>query len=149
MSAAEVDAFLAAQRTCRVASVSRRGEPHVTPLWFAWDGTYLWLYSIVNSQRWSDVVRDPRLGVVIDEGEQYDELRGVEIGGTATVVGEVPDTGVADGELTVPARLFAEKYFGAAPFVADGRHAWLRITPDRLRSWDFRKIAELPRRPAP
>jgi len=22
----------------------------------------------------------------------------------------------------------------------DGRHAWLRITPDKIVSWDFRKL---------
>ncbi len=36
MDAAERDAFLASERTCRVASIGRDGAPHVTPLWFAW-----------------------------------------------------------------------------------------------------------------
>jgi hypothetical protein len=27
----------------------------------------------------------------------------------------------------------------------DGRHAWLRLTPEKLVSWDFRKLAGLPR----
>ena len=25
----------------------------------------------------------------------------------------------------------------------DGRHAWLRIVPDKIVSWDFRKLAAL------
>jgi hypothetical protein len=25
--------------------------------------------------------------------------------------------------------------------VPDGRHAWLRVVPDKVVSWDFRKIA--------
>jgi hypothetical protein len=24
--------------------------------------------------------------------------------------------------------------------VRDGRHAWLRLVPDKITSWDFRKI---------
>jgi hypothetical protein len=28
--------------------------PHLTPLWYLWDGTALWLTSIVASQRWTD-----------------------------------------------------------------------------------------------
>jgi PPOX class probable F420-dependent enzyme len=35
---------------------------------------------------------------------------------------------------------------GAPEMVHDGRHAWLRITPDKIVSWDFRKLATLPRR---
>jgi hypothetical protein len=28
----------------------------------------------------------------------------------------------------------------------DGRHAWLRVTPLKLVSWDFRKLGTLPAR---
>ena len=93
MTPAEVDAFLAAQRTCRVASAGADGRPHVVPLWFVWDGTALWLTSLVRSQRWTDLARDPRVAVVVDAGEQYDQLRGVEIAGTATPVGGGPAGG--------------------------------------------------------
>ncbi len=144
MTRSELDTFLGAQRTCRVGTVSATGQPHVTPLWFAWDGTALWLYSIVDSQRWVDIVRDPRVSVAIDDGEHYAELRGVEILGVAQTVGDIPRTTAPDPQLTEPERLFAEKYFGSADFVSDGRHAWLRVVPNRLRSWDFRKIAQGP-----
>jgi hypothetical protein len=45
----------------------------------------------------------------------------------------------------------AAKYFGAASgggaeMTHDGRHAWLRITPLKMVSWDFRKLATLPPR---
>ena len=78
MSPTERDEFLATERTCRVASVGRDGSPHVTPLWFAWDGTALWLNSIVRSQRWSDLQRDNRVSVIVDAGCPFTELRGVE-----------------------------------------------------------------------
>jgi Pyridoxamine 5'-phosphate oxidase len=42
MGKAELDAFLTRQRTCRVATASQDG-PHLTPLWYVWDGTALWL----------------------------------------------------------------------------------------------------------
>ncbi len=143
MTSGEVDTFLARQKTCRVGTVTHTGQPHVTPLWFAWDGDALWLYSIVDSQRWIDLMREPRIAVVVDDGDSYDELRGVELTGTATVVGEVPRTGTGSshGELDTPEKLFAEKYFDGSDFVNDGRHAWLRVTPTKLTSWDFRKIA--------
>lgn len=139
MTDTERDAFLAAERTCRVATVRGDGAPHVTPLWFAWDGSALWLTSIVRSQRWTDLQRDPRISVVVDAGTEYDELRGVEIQGRADVVGEVPRTGEPAPGLEVPEQLFADKYSGGTMF-HDGRHAWLRIVPDKIVSWDFRKI---------
>ena len=112
MTPDEIDAFLAAERTCRVATAGADGRPHVVPLWFAWDGRALWLTSLVRSQRWTDLARDPRVAVVVDTGDAYGELRGVEISGTATPVGDVP-RGTADvPELAEPERLFARKYAG-------------------------------------
>jgi hypothetical protein len=141
MSPDEVDDFLATERTCRVATVGPDG-PHATPLWFVWHGGALWLYSLSRSQRWADLGRDPRVAVVVDAGHDYGELRGVEIRGTVAVVGEVPRGGEGVEELAEPERLFAQKYFGTDTMGHDGRHGWLRLTPERLASWDFRKAAQ-------
>jgi hypothetical protein len=139
MTSEELAQFLAAERTCRVATISKDG-PHATPLWFGWDGQYLWLYSIVRSQRWTDLQRDPRIGVVIDTGVDYLELRGVEITGTVEVVGEVPRTGEPNDVLAGIEPVFARKYMGGDQMFHDGRHAWLRVKPTKISSWDFRKL---------
>ena len=167
MSAEELTAFLAGQHTCRFATTGPDG-PHVAPVWFVWDGQALWVYSLTRSQRWANVSRDPRVAVVVDDGHHYHELRGAEIEGEAVMVGPVPRTGGQDQpapELAAPERLMAAKYFGPASLAAggggasqavgdaapgmvhDGRHAWLRITPDKIVSWDFRKLATLSQNP--
>ncbi|WP_262700360.1 MULTISPECIES: pyridoxamine 5'-phosphate oxidase family protein [Streptomyces] len=142
MSQDELDAFLAEQRTCRVATVSADGRPHISPLWFCWDGTALWLYSLTRSRRWAELRRDPRIAVVVDDGHDYGELRGVELSGEAVPVGEEPRTGVSCPELDTPERMFAAKYFGLDAMPHDGRHAWLRLDPEAIRSWDFRKMPQ-------
>jgi PPOX class probable F420-dependent enzyme len=156
MTAEELASFLDEQRTCRFATSGSDG-PHVAPVWFVWDGQALWVYSLIRSQRWANLARDPRVAVVIDDGHHYHELRGVEIEGQAAVVGPVPRYGDVDlPELAEPEGLMAAKYFGQASAPAaggdrpemthDGRHAWLRITPLKLVSWDFRKLDSLPSR---
>ena len=144
MSEQEMGSFLAEQRTCRFATAGPDG-PHVSPVWFVWDGQALWVYSLTRSQRWANVSRDARVAVVADDGHHYHELRGVEIEGEAAVIGPVPRTGDEDEpELAEPERLMAAKYFGHPDMTHDGRHAWLRITPSKVVSWDFRKLATLP-----
>jgi nitroimidazol reductase NimA-like FMN-containing flavoprotein (pyridoxamine 5'-phosphate oxidase superfamily) len=109
MTKDELDAFLAVERTCRVATTSPQG-PHLTALWFGWDGTALWIYSIVRSQRWTDLQRDGRVAVLVDAGAEYGEL-------------------------------LARKYHGTdAMKDPDGRHAWLKLVPDKITTWDFRKL---------
>jgi hypothetical protein len=140
MTSSERDIFLAQQRTCRVATTGPDG-PHATPLWFCWDGANLWLYSLTRSQRWADLRRDPRVGVVVDAGGEYLELHGVELNGSLEFVGEQPRTGQPVEELAEVEAQFAVKYFGGHGMVYDGRHAWLKLTPVKIASWDFRKLS--------
>ena len=52
----------------------------MAPLWFVWDGTALWLNSVVRSQRWTDL----------------------ELSGAVAVVGDVPRTATPEPALAVP-----------------------------------------------
>ncbi len=141
MAPDERDAFLDEQRVCRVATASA-GGPHVSPLWYLWHGGHLWLYSLTQSQRWVDLERDPRCAVVVDAGEAaYGELRGVELRCRASRVGEVPRSGEPNSELEAVEREYARRYHGGGPLEHDGRHAWLRLTPEREFTWDFRKLS--------
>jgi hypothetical protein len=140
MTVEERDQFLTTSWTCRLASTCADG-PHVTPLWFVWHQSALWISSIVHSQRWTDVLRDPRVAVVVDAGEQFNELRGVELRGNVSVVGEAPRSGAPVPALVDVERKYARKYLNGSTFHYDGRHAWLRLDPARVVSWDFRKHA--------
>jgi hypothetical protein len=152
MSPDELDAFLSEQRICRVATVGADGSPHNTPLWFVWDGRALWLNSVVKSQRWTDAMRNPAVSVVVDTGEGFETLRGAELTGALEKVGDAPRSNDPDPHLAEPEERFARKYTGGAAFEADGRHAWLRLVPERVISWDFRKMAgpgSVPASPVP
>jgi PPOX class probable F420-dependent enzyme len=140
MTAEERDAFLREQRTCRIASIGGDGAPHVTPTWFVWDGEHIWINSIVRAQRHANLLRDPRVAVVVDAGDEYFELRGVEFSGRVDAVGESPRTGEPNPELEPVEHGFAAKYLQGSPFYHDGKHAWLKVTPVGQYTWDFRKL---------
>jgi hypothetical protein len=139
MTPDERDAFLAEARTCRIGTTNAEGEPHVSALWFVWDGNALWLNSVVKSQRWANLMRKPRVSALVDDGHDFMELHGVEIIGGVEVVGEVPRTGEPHTELVAPERAFGLKY-ADGDFSHDGGHAWLRLVPEKIVSWDFRKL---------
>jgi PPOX class probable F420-dependent enzyme len=149
MTPEELDTYLAGERTSTAATIGPDGSPHATALWFVWDGTYAWLYSITRAQRWADLQRDPRIALLVEAGDDYFELRGAEIRGRVEIVGPVPRTGddadaVAEEVLAEPERRWAAKYQGgASTMVHDGAHAWLRLVPEKISSWDFRKIGSV------
>lgn len=141
MTEEELATFLATERVCRFATVSSTGQPHVAPLWFVWldSEPSLWLYSTITSQRWHDLASNPVASAVVDRGDDYFDLRGVEVLGTVEIVGEVPRTGTPDVRLEEPELRFGAKYSGSTMH-HDERHAWLCLRPQKIVSWDFRKL---------
>lgn len=137
-SADELDEFLTSEYTCRVGTATD-GVPHLTPLWFVWHQQAVWLYSLNRSKRWKDIQRGSTVSILVDAGTEFTQLRGAELLGKATVVGEVPRLGEPVEELVEVERIFASKYAGGVEFGYDGRHGWLRVDPDTIRSWDHRK----------
>jgi hypothetical protein len=141
MTPEERHAYLTEARTCRVGTAGTDGAPHVSALWFVWDGEALWLNSVVKSQRWTNVMREPRVSVLVDGGHDFADLHGVEIIGRAEVVGEVPRIGESKDILVGPEKAFGDKYAGGT-FAYDGKHAWLKVVPEKIVSWDFRKMVD-------
>lgn len=140
MSDEERDTFLREQRVCRVATLDAANRPHVTPTWFVWDGEHIWLSSIVRAQRHANILRNPQVAIVVDAGEDYFQLHGVEFSGTAHPVGEQPRDAEPNPQLEVIESAFAAKYLGGGDYASDGQHGWLRFDPQRQYTWDFRKL---------
>ena len=138
LSPQELDEFLRSQRTIRVATVDGTGEPQVIPLWFLWFDGELFL----NSTRRNVTVENAlapaaRVAAVVDDGETYEALRGVLVRGTVHEAGEDPRLAQVDAG-------WSEKYLGGKPTLYSRwrDRVWLRLTPDHVSSWDFRKIPE-------
>ncbi len=141
MSDEELNAFLAEQMVMQCATVGPRGVPHMVPLWFVADGLELSGWTYAKSQKAKNLERDPRATVGIEDGVEYQELRGVMLEcevGLERDAAEVEKYGLAlfgryAGELNDEIREMvnaqAQKRVG------------LRFVPSRVVSWDHRKLA--------
>jgi len=83
MTAEELAAFLAEERTLTCATAGPRGWPHLMPLWYVLrdapagePGPRLWSWTYGVSQKVRNLERDARATVQVENGEQYQELRG-------------------------------------------------------------------------
>jgi hypothetical protein len=84
MSAAEVAAFLAEERTVTCATAGPRSWPHLMPLWYVLrghsadePGPRIWSWTYASSQKVRNLERDPRATLQVEAGIAYPELRGV------------------------------------------------------------------------
>jgi nitroimidazol reductase NimA-like FMN-containing flavoprotein (pyridoxamine 5'-phosphate oxidase superfamily) len=136
LSEEEVDVFLAEQRTARVATVGPEGIPHVVPLWFVWHQGSLFLNSTLGNPTVDNMLRTGTASIVVDDGDTYDVLRGVVLSGRIERLGDEAPSEVE--------RSWSDKYLGGneTPYRRWKDRAWLRLDPERVASWDFRKIPE-------
>ncbi|MGQ0831276.1 MAG: TIGR03618 family F420-dependent PPOX class oxidoreductase [Microthrixaceae bacterium] len=140
MSDAEVAAFLDGRHTMNVASINHDGTIHLVAMWYAMlDGEpVFWTFG--KSQKIRNLQRDPRITLLVEAGEEYGELIGVELVGTATVLTDHDDI-MAIGE-AVYARYFGEVTDEVRPFVemTGAKRFGVRIKVDRVVSWDHKKL---------
>ena len=86
MSDEEIRAFLEEQRVLQVATIDHDGWPHLVAMWYVLinDEVVFWTYA--RSQKALNLRRDARLTCLVEAGERYDQLRGVQIKGRADVI---------------------------------------------------------------
>jgi len=140
MSPEEISAFIASQRTAKLATLGATGQPHVVAMWFALLDGVLWFETKAKAQKALNLRRDPRATVLIEDGLTYDTLRGVSLEGTAEIIDD------ADALWTVGVNVW-ERYTGPyteelKPFVEAmlRKRVAVRFEVSRTRSWDHRKL---------
>ena len=92
-SEAETD-YLKSQRLARIASVSARGTPEVSPVGFEFDGKYFWIGShsqeiFFRTRRYKNITGgNSRVSIVIDDLASVTPWRprGIRVSGTAEVM---------------------------------------------------------------
>lgn len=142
MTAGEVAAYLAEQRTVTCASHGPDGWPHLAPLWYVVRGGRIWAWTYAASQKARNLERDPRASLQVESGDTYDQLRGVLLRTTATLHRDV-DTVAALGT-----DIFDRHYGTVSAEVVDmvrrqaAKRVALEFAPTGpTASWDHRKLA--------
>jgi PPOX class probable F420-dependent enzyme len=141
MTPEEIEAFLHERQSMSVATFGPDGNIHVVAMWYGFLGANPAFETYTKSQKVLNVRRDPRVTVLVEDGETYEELRGVEIVGRA-VVHEDRDTllGVAK---TVVERYWSPDTEEEAALIAEGlatKRVAVEIVPERIVSWDHSKL---------
>jgi PPOX class probable F420-dependent enzyme len=142
MTPEEITEFLDGRRTMNIASLGPTGHPHVVAMWYSMlDGKpAFWTFG--KSQKVLNLRRDPRITALVEDGETYSTLRGVELVGTARIT-EDHDEIMRIGLAT------AVRYGGPAAATGEGRarvetqaakRVGIMIDVDKIVSWDHTKL---------
>lgn len=140
MTDAEVSDFLATQRTMTMATLNADATIHLVAMWYGMLDGKVVLESKAKAQKVTNLRRNSAMSVLVEAGDTYDQLRGVQIAGSATIIEGL------DAMWPAGVAIF-ERYNGPyTPERADAVAAMLHkrvivmLQPTRVTSWDHRKL---------
>ena len=141
MTDEEIDAFLREGKTLNVATKGPGDRIHLVAMWYGFfpDGAIgYWTYG--KSQKILNLRRDPTMTGLIETGDTYDQLKGVELTGKGIVLDD-RDEVMAIGESVW------ERYTGPVDDSSRGaiatvgaKRVAVRFEVDRIVSWDHTKL---------
>jgi PPOX class probable F420-dependent enzyme len=133
MTDQEIATFLEQGHTMIAASHGRDGTIHLAPMWYEMiDGRpAMWTYG--RSQKALNLRRNPAITVVVEDGEVYQELRGVQLAGQAEIVDD-------PAEVLKVGMLIQRKY---TPVSADAGDRDESAIADSLRRQAAKRVAIL------
>ncbi len=148
MSEDEVQEFLKGRHSMSMGTIGPDGNIHLVAMWYGFLEGAVAVETKAKSQKVKNLRRDPRVTVLVETGEYYEELKGVELVGKAEIVEE------ADRMWELGVSVF-ERYQGPyseemRPFVETMLHnrVVVKVNVDRVVSWDHAKLGLPSTRPS-
>jgi PPOX class probable F420-dependent enzyme len=137
MTPAEEAAFLREQKKAALATIGKDGFPHVVAMNYVMEDGAVLMTSYAKAQKVANIRRNPKIGLMVETGEAYAELRGVMIRGHCEII---------EGAAAVAAAVAAMRAArGASPNEAAqasaAKRVVLKIVPEQVTSWDHYKLA--------
>ena len=144
MTEPEAAALLAASRKLQLATINSDGTPHLVTMFYTMRGGQIAFWTYRASQKARNLARDPRVTCLVETGEEYFDLRGVQVRGTVRCV-EDPAGVLAIGR-RIAAGMAGQPPSGSTgeldDYVAHSARKRLGyvVAPQRIISWDHRKL---------
>jgi PPOX class probable F420-dependent enzyme len=138
MAPDEVAAFLSEQKIVICATNGPRGWPHLMPLWYVMSGEEVWGWTYAKSQKVRNLERDPHATLQVEDGELYHELRGVMIEARTTIHRDIETVAGIGAELL--SRFGGGEAADEIVRAQATKRVGLQFSPERLTSWDHRKL---------
>jgi len=146
MSDGEIEQFLTDNMKVQIATIGPDGTPHLTTLFYVLEDGMVAFWTYGRSQKVVNLRRDPRITCLIEDGEDYFELRGVTIQGKARLVEEYDDIRALGAR--VAKRMAGDVDLGDFGDEIVEKQARKRVgivvEPIKVASWDHHKMAGPP-----
>jgi alpha-methylacyl-CoA racemase len=136
----EIEVFLHGRHTMGLATQGPEGRPHLVAMWYGFVEGDLGFLTFRSSQKARNLARDPRVTCLVEDGETYDVLRGVQLRGRAERIDD--EDRRVELAYDVTSRYQEPLDDAARAVVRDqiAKRLAFRIVVDDVVSWDHRRM---------
>ncbi len=137
----EIGAFLQGRHSLSMATMSRDGAIHLVAMWYGFVDGMIGVETKARSQKVQNLRRDPRITILVESGDTYETLKGVEIVGSAEIIDE-PSERMFELCGSVLTRYVTQYTVDMRAAVERMMHKRVGIVvhPNRIVSWDHTKL---------
>jgi general stress protein 26 len=143
LTQAQLDAFLEHPYLARLATaVPAKGDrsffqPHLTAVWFVWDGSSLYISAFDSTRKVKEVRRNPYIAVLIDLPEAVDGVSAVLMEGKSEWIQEQDRPFVQEMSRAIYTKYMGEGVQDAAPqsWIIDPENSIIKLTPKNVLTW--------------
>jgi len=133
----EQAAFLRQHHKAAFATIDKDGFPHVVGMNYVVKDSAFYMTSYGKAQKVLNVRRNPKVGLMVETGDSYAELRGVMVRGHCEII-EDPEAVKATFAFRAEERDTRAPTPGA--LASAPKRVVLKVLPRRVTSWDHRKL---------
>jgi PPOX class probable F420-dependent enzyme len=142
MTAEEIEQLLAAEHKVQLATNGHDGFPHLVTMYYVLADGLITFWTYRNSQKARNLERDTRISCLVETGEQYFDLKGVLVQGTARRIDDQAEVAEIGRKITA---VFSEPITDADALTQYVEHAARKrigyaVEPTRIISWDHAKL---------
>jgi nitroimidazol reductase NimA-like FMN-containing flavoprotein (pyridoxamine 5'-phosphate oxidase superfamily) len=137
-SNAALEALLAAPVLARIATANLETcQPHVVPVWFAWEEQSLWISSFANTRKVRELIANPKCSVVVEPEGNNNSIQAVIIEGEVEIITEPVERLIEIATRIYSRYLGAEGVLNPEPqsWMHDPNHLIIKLTPQKIISW--------------
>ncbi|MDH3731067.1 MAG: TIGR03667 family PPOX class F420-dependent oxidoreductase [Acidimicrobiia bacterium] len=120
---------LSAEHIIWMTTVTPGGQPQASPVWYLWDGSVFWVYSLDPTRRLDNIAANPRVSLSLNSDDAGSNIVVVE--GNAEVVTDAPQSYEVPGYLARYENRMSP--WGGPQGFAAKYSAAIKITPTRVR----------------
>ena len=142
----ELEDFLAANMKVQVATNGPDGRPHLATLFYVMVDGQLFFWTYGKSQKIQNLRRDPRITCLVEDGDDYFELRGATISGKARLLEDFDQLVDLGGRVATVMAGGADLGELGDQIVAQQarKRVGVIVEPEKIASWDHRKMTAPP-----